>query len=175
MANNITVETFKIKGWKEKETGLLVAENEKWILVKHIPVDYLVDGYKLYKKKFIKSRESKEREAQVAHVLGLKGVKAKKPKGFEFAGVVDTLKWSEKKYGLFEFQDSEEGALQLGKINTVSKKSLFIDFITAEGKLKKAFKFSFKTNEIRSITFESDYFNSIKLLMDDVMASEVKD
>ena len=49
------VETYKIKGWREKETGLLIAENEEWVLVKHIPVDYMVDGYKLYQKKFIKN------------------------------------------------------------------------------------------------------------------------
>ena len=38
------IEAFKIKGWSVKETGLVVAENEDWLLVKHIPIDYVVDG-----------------------------------------------------------------------------------------------------------------------------------
>ena len=46
------VESFKIIDWEDSEQGLLITENENWILVKHIPVDYVVDGYKLYKKGF---------------------------------------------------------------------------------------------------------------------------
>lgn len=49
------VERFEIQDWEEPQTVLLLAENEEWVLVKHIPVDFVVDGYKLYKKQFILS------------------------------------------------------------------------------------------------------------------------
>lgn len=62
------VETYKIAGWKEKETGLLISENEDWILVKHIPVDYVIDGFKLYRKKAVKKRKSKTKEGKISRV-----------------------------------------------------------------------------------------------------------
>ena len=52
------VETYRVTGWEDVERGLIVAENDEWLLVKHIPIDYIVDGYKLYRKAFIASRES---------------------------------------------------------------------------------------------------------------------
>ena len=56
MKEKLKVESYKIKGWKAIPRGLLIAENEKWILVKNIPVDYVVDGYKLYQKRYITKR-----------------------------------------------------------------------------------------------------------------------
>ncbi len=40
------IESYKIKGWRETETGIVISENEDWILVNHI-VDYVLDGFKL--------------------------------------------------------------------------------------------------------------------------------
>ena len=56
------VEKYKIKDWDDSESGLLVSENDDWILVKHIPVDYVIDGYRLYKKEFIENRISTKNE-----------------------------------------------------------------------------------------------------------------
>jgi len=58
------VETYEVTYWEDSESGLLIAENEEWILVKHIPVDYVIDGYRLYKKEFVAKRErTKKRKA----------------------------------------------------------------------------------------------------------------
>lgn len=35
---------------EDDETGMLLFENDEWILVKHIPVDYQIDGFKIYNK-----------------------------------------------------------------------------------------------------------------------------
>jgi hypothetical protein len=163
------VETYKIKGWKEKETGLLIAENEDWILVKHIPVDYVVDGYKLYKKEYIKKRIVKGKEAKITRVLELKETPTDLPKGFKFDTVIELLKWSEKTYGLFEFQDKKEGELFYGKINTVESDFLVIDMIKASGKIEKEYDYDFLLSKIRAIAFETDYFEAIRLLMSDKM------
>ena len=87
------VETYKIKGWKEKVRGLLISENEDWILVKHIPFDYMTDGFKLYSKKYITKRESKSKEQKIAKVLSLKNVSQIKPKKFKFGSTIDVLTW----------------------------------------------------------------------------------
>jgi len=154
------VETYKIKGWKETETGLLIAENKKWILVKHIPGDYVVDGYKLYRKKFVKKRTSKSAEKNIRQVLKLKKVKAKMPKKFKFK-----FRLLERNYGLFEFQDHIQSELFYGKISKIKNRKLTIDMIGPDGKIEKNYDFKFPLRNIRSITFKTDYFESIRLLM----------
>lgn len=163
------VESYKIKGWKAKETGLLIAENEDWVLVKYIPVDYLVDGYKLYNKKYIKKRITKGKEAKIKRVLELKKVEAVAPKNFKFATVIELLKWSEKTYGLFEFQEKEGDELFYGKINHVENDVLIIDMILSNGTIEKEYDYDFLSSEIRAIAIETDYFESIRLLMSDKM------
>lgn len=161
------VESYKIKGWKEKETGVLISENDDWILVNHIPVDYVIDGFKLYRKKFIKKRINGESEKKIERVLNLKNKKLPELKGFEFNNILETLKWSEKKYGLFEFQDKGETELFYGKINRTENDILIIDMINSNGQIEEDYDYDFSLKKIRSITFETDYFESIRLLMDD--------
>lgn len=107
------VETYEIDGWENSETGLLVKENEDWILVRHIPVDYMIDGYRLYKKEFIEKRIRTKKEKQIERVLGLKQVEVKGPNNFGFGDTIGLLEWVEKKYELFEFQDDDETELFL--------------------------------------------------------------
>ena len=158
------VEKFKIAGWKYPEIGLLIDENEEWVLVKHIPVDYVIDGYKLLRKEYILKRTSTKKEKSVELVLSLKGIKEDKPEGFKFKDVVQTLQWSQEKYGLFEFQDETESELFYGRINEVSEGLLIIDMIKSNGKEEKAYDFTFELNQIRVITCETNYFHSIQVL-----------
>lgn len=162
------VETYTIKGWKNKETGLLVSENEDWILVKFISGDYMIDGYKIYRKKFIKKRKTGAEEQNKLKVLKLKKVKANPPKGFKFGKAHEMLEWVEKKYGLFEFQDYEEEQLFYGKTNLRKGNKLVIDFVKSDGQIEVAYDWGFSLKRIRSITFGSDYFNAIVLMMNDV-------
>jgi len=161
------VESYKIKGWKKREIGLLISENDNWILVKHIPVDYVIDGYKLYQKKHIKKRTTETQEKKIERVLKLKKENLSKPENFEFRNALEMLVWSEKSYGLFEFQDKKETELFYGKINSTKKDTLIIDMIKSNGKIEYNYDFNFSLDKIRSITFESDYFKSIQLLMFD--------
>jgi len=161
------VETFKIKGWKKKERGLIISENKEWILVKHNPIDYVIDGYKLYSKKHIKKRTSKSKEQQIERVLNLKNISTIEPSNFKFANTINILKWVENKFGLFEFQDNSEDELFFGKINQIKNNSLTIDMVKSDGRIKRRYDYKFKINKIRVITFKTDYFESIRLLMED--------
>ncbi|WP_108866201.1 hypothetical protein [Aquimarina aquimarini] len=167
------VETYKITGWQDKETGLLIDENEEWILVKHIPVDYVIDGFKLYRKSAIKKRKSKTKQDKIARVLKLKNIESTPPDTFRFANILDILKWSEEKYGLFEFQDYH-AELFYGKLNTEKENIFTIDLITPNGNIKKEYEYDFLTDDIIAITFETDYFESIRLLMNDQQKKELK-
>lgn len=161
------VEKYKIKGWKKRERGLLISENDHWILVKHIPVDYILDGYKLYSKKHIKQRQSKSKEKQIERVLRLKNVNSQEPEDFKFGETIEILKWVENKFGLFEFQDDIENELHYGSINKIEGEFLNINMIRSNGTIEEEFDCEFKINEIRTITFMTDYFESIRLLMND--------
>lgn len=163
----ITVESFEVEGWEEKQTGLVVLENEEWLLVKDIPVDYVVDGYKIYKKQFINNRLQEDNEKKIERVLKLKGVEANAPEGLTLGSVAEILAWCEARFGLFEFQDGEDDELFYGRINTIEGRSLIIDSIKTDGKTEFEFDCEFDMDEIRVITFESDYFNSIRLLWED--------
>lgn len=159
------VEKFKIKGWKKKEIGIVISENEDWILVKHIPNDYVVDGYKIYNKNFIKRRKPISEEDNLTIVLKLKNVNLNIPDNFKFSSTLDLLKWSEKKYGLFEFQDDSETELFYGKLNKTLGNEFVIDMILSDGTFENKYEFNFLIDKIRVITFETDYFKSIRLLM----------
>lgn len=161
------VETYVLKGWEENEAGLLLTENDEWILVKHIPVDYAIDGYRLYKKEFVKKRERTDTEKQIEKVLKLKGVNNSIPNGFEFAGALELLKWVESKYGLFEFQDDDESEIFYGKFNSINSGKLVIDLVTANGEIDQSFDFEFDLSKIRILEFETDYHLSMKLLWED--------
>jgi hypothetical protein len=170
------VETFHIVSWEEPETGLVIAENNEWVLVKHIPVDYQIDGYKIYKKAFIAERTHSSKEVAIEKVLRLKGVKAEHPEGFDFGSSINLfgstvylLKWSEQKYGLFEFQNNSETEVFYGKISEVTDGLLRINMVIADGSVEEKYDYEFEIEEIRAIAFESDYFISMKLLWQDKM------
>jgi hypothetical protein len=159
----MNVETYKLIGWEEAEAGLLIAENDEWVLVKHIPVDYVIDGYRLYRKEFVEKRIKGNAEKQIEKVLTLKKVSTAKPDWFEFADTGDILSKIEKQYGLFEFQEEEEGDLFYGKINEIDDQFLLIDAIMDDGSIETDEQ-GYRIDEIRTISFESDYFQSIRLL-----------
>ncbi|WP_299121890.1 hypothetical protein [uncultured Tenacibaculum sp.] len=157
------VEDYLIKDWEERETGVFLKENEDWILIKSIPVDFQVDGYKLLRKKYLKERRENTNKS-LKKVLELKRLKFEEPVGFKFMSPFEFLKWSEKEYGCFEFQDDIEDELFYGVIQKSKEKSFFIDFIKSDGTVDLDFDFEFSEEDIRVISFGSDYFESISLL-----------
>ncbi len=163
------VEIFKINGWKDLETGLLIDEIENWILVKHIPIDYVIDGFKIYNKKFIEERLHSDKEKQIEKVLRLKGIKVETPVDFKFHDTEGQLKWVEDKYGVFEFQDDDESEVIYGRINRVMNDTMVIDMIKSDGSVETNYEYEFDLNEIRAISFETDYHQSICLLWKDVL------
>jgi len=163
------VESYEINGWEERETGILISEDENWILVNHIPTDYALDGFKLYRKKFIEKRISEASEIQIQRVLNLKKITIPRLKSFVFNDVLETLSWSESKYGLFEFQSEDETELFYGKVCKTNGDILVIDMIKSNGTIEENYDFEFSLKNIRSIAFETDYFQSVCLLMIDEM------
>lgn len=161
------VESYKIKGWKNQPCGLFVDENEDWILIRNIEVDYMLDGYLLINKNHLEKRTTKGEEKRIKKVLKLKNEKAVAPSGFKFKSALGMMLWSEKVNGLIEFNDKEEGQTFYSYLNRYSKKSFIIDLVDVDGNLDEDFPYEFQFKKIRTIGFGSDYYNSIVLLLED--------
>lgn len=158
------IESFTIKDWDEVETGVLLEENEEWILIKSLPVDFQVDGCRLLKKEFITDREQAEDAEILSKVFELKKLNFSTPEGFKFGGVLQMLKNIEERYGCFEFQVDIEDELFYGVLGKYDLKSFYIDAIKSDGSIDLEFDTDFHINEVRIISFESDYFQAISLL-----------
>lgn len=164
----VKVERYRIQDWQDEETGLLIDENEDWILIMSIPVDYVTDGYKLISKKFLTERNRATAEMQIERVLNLRNISGEKPQGFKFGNTIEMLQWVEKAYEIFEFQEVSEDEVFYGKIHQIEDDEILtIDYIDSEGQEEIAYACDFDLAEIRTITFDTDYFNAVKLLWKD--------
>jgi hypothetical protein len=160
------VETFELRDWEEPETGLVLAENEDWVLLRYVYADYMVDGWKLIRKSMIQERESGEDEAQIERVLRLKGEKGEVPAGFSLGSEMEMISWIADQYGFVEIQDEEEEiafAIVLGEDE--GEGELLFDMILADGEVEPDCVLPFK--EICIISFDGDYFRSVGLLWKD--------
>ncbi|SEC84066.1 hypothetical protein SAMN04489761_3738 [Tenacibaculum sp. MAR_2009_124] len=161
------VEDYILFDWEETETGVVLDENENWILIKSIPVDFQIDGYKLINKKYIENRFSNNNES-LKKVLKLRKSVFEKPQGFEYNNdVIEIFKQIETQYGCFEFQDEMEDELFYGVLNEINKDGFYIDSIKSDGVVDLDFDVEFSKDSIRIISFGSDYFKAICLLFND--------
>lgn len=159
------VEDVQLKGWEADISGLWLAENDDWLLLRYIPVDYVTDGYVLLAKHHIATRIPKKGRKQTEQVLKLKGIKAEVPTGFEFMDTVELLRWMQQQYGLVHFMEEEQSAF-LGWINEADPVHLWIDTLEPAGTVaaREADEAPFELSQIRLIVFDDDYSQSLKLL-----------
>lgn len=158
------VESFKVKGWSDLVTAVILLENEDWILAKHVISDYIIDGFVLYKKKYVRNRVTGPYEDLLSDVFKLRDISTKTPKGFEFGTTSELLTWVEEKYGISMFQDGDNSPISIAKIIKIRKKKLRIDLIKNDGTLKENYDYDFVLKKIRLIIFDSNYYNSMVLL-----------
>ncbi len=149
------------------EMGLLLLENDEWVLVMHIPADYALDGYKLYRKRYLTARTAGEEEHRVARVLRLKRVEREPPEGFQFADTLTMLQEIAHDHGLIEFYDEEEGETFYGRIHSAADGMITLEMIDADGHAEIDTDQDHVLELISEITFGSDYLNSLYLLWKD--------
>lgn len=158
------VESFKLKGWSDHVTALILTENEDWILAKHIISDYIIDGFVLYKKRYIRNRVNGNYEQQLEDVFRLRNISQEIPTGFTFGKTSELLMWVEENYGISMFQDGDNSSISIAKIIEIRKKKFMIDLIKNDGTLKENYDYNFSLKKVRLIIFDSDYYNSMALL-----------
>lgn len=158
------VETLELRDWEDLETGLIVAENEDWVMLRYIYADYMVDGWKLVKKSLIAERTSDEDEAQIAKVLALKGETGALPMGFKLGSALEMINWVNNRYGFVEFQDEEEEVI-FAVVTGQEEDSLLFDIVLPDGTVETDCEIDI--DAIGVIAFDGDYFQSVGLLWKD--------
>ncbi|MFD1469991.1 hypothetical protein ACFQ48_17310 [Hymenobacter caeli] len=160
------VKTLKLADWEEDIFGLLLAENEDWLLLRHIAGDYQVDGYQLVAKRFITSNKADKWRAQTARVLKLKSVSNEVPQGFAFGTIVDMLQYIEQRYKLFQIKDEEDTCF-CGQLRDYDETHYRINSLSPRAVLDLDYNSWFLFDELITIEFGTDYLESLQLLWQD--------
>ena len=150
---------------KEIFTGFLIDYTDDWILIKNNPVDFIIDGYVILKNKNIKSITRDSDNAFTESVIRLKGLKTNSDEIIPLRDLSSILTFITNKYEIFQIAKKSEKAVYLGKLIQLDDEELVIDFLETRGKFGG--ELSFNPNKIRVIEFDTDYINSLKLLVNE--------
>jgi|JI81BgreenRNA_FD_contig_123_79890_length_2861_multi_4_in_0_out_2_2 hypothetical protein len=167
---DIVVEQFFFEDWGSNSTwGVVLAESPNWVLIQALPLDYILDGFKVLNKNEIAKRERDTETYQLERVLRLKKYEPQIPKNFTFGTTQEIMKWVESNYEIVGFQDDVEGETFFGKIREIKleEDTFFISTIDPQGLFDSEFEYEFSFDSVRIISFDDDYFNAIKLLWKD--------
>jgi hypothetical protein len=150
---------------KEIFTGFLIDWTEDWILLKNNPVDFIIDGYTILKNKNVKSIIQDEDFEFTERVIKLKGLKTSTEEIIPLNDLPSIINFLARKYEIFQIATKSDKAVYLGKLIELNDEELIIDFLGAEGKFDG--EMDFKLSKIRVIEFDTDYINSLKLIIDE--------
>jgi hypothetical protein len=148
---------------KEIFTGFLIDYSDDWILLRNNPVDFIVDGFVLLKNKNVKSIDREEEHEFTEKVIRLKGVKTNAEDIIPIKDLTSIISYLDKKYGVFQISKKSSKSAYLGKLIELNKEELTINFLDIRGEFGG--ELSFNPEKIRVIEFDTDYINSLQLVI----------
>jgi len=154
--------TVKFSDREESYSGIVVDSNQDWVLLKYNPVDFVIDGYAILKVSSVSEIERGDEELFREKVINLKGIKVDTSDEMPLTNLEVILEHVTRKFGVFMLENAQEEECYLGRLKEVDADIYVIDFLDPEGKWEGEIEFEF--DEIRSVMFDSDYVNSLKLV-----------
>lgn len=145
--------------------GCVVDYNDDWTLMKYNPVDYIIDGYIIFRHKNIEGFRRNVGEKFRENIIKLKGLIPTDKDLIPLTDLGTILNYLTDKFGIFQFYTKSETVCYLGRLKSLDSKQLIIDSLNTKGKWDEQMKF--KPGEIRVIEFDTDYINSLKLVLAD--------
>lgn len=142
--------------------GYVVDYNEDWTLMKYNPVDYIIDGYIIFRHKNIEDFCRKADEKWREKVINLKGLQPTDKDIIPLTDLETILKYLTDSFGVFQVFTKSETICYLGRLKSIDSKELILDDLNPKGEWKGQIKF--RTGDIRIIEFDTDYINSLKLV-----------
>ena len=157
--------TIEFDDKKEIFSGFLIDWTEDWILLKNNPVDFIIDGYTILKNKNVKAIIQDKDHEFTERVIKLKGLKTSAQQIIPLTDLSSIIYFLAAKYEIFQIATKSDKAVYLGKLIELTEDELLIDFLGTEGQFEG--EMSFKPNKIRVIEFDTDYINSLKLIVEE--------
>jgi len=148
---------------KEIFSGFLIDWTENWILLKNNPVDFIIDGYTILKNKNVKAIIQNEDHEFTTRVIKLKGLKTSADEIVPLKDISSIIYFLASHYEIFQIATKSNKAVYLGKLLEINDDEIQIDFLGTEGQFEG--EMSFKQKKIRVIEFDTDYINSLKLIV----------
>lgn len=150
---------------KEVFTGFLIDYSDDWILLRNNPVDFIIDGFVIIKNKNIENISRDEDHEFTEKVIKLKGLKTNAKDIIPIKDLASIIRFLDKKYGVFQIAKKSAKSAYLGKLIELNDEELTIDFLDTQGQFGG--ELSFNPEKIRVIEFDTDYINSLKLVVQD--------
>ncbi len=155
--------SVKFTDRKSAISGFVVDYNDNWTLLKSNPIDYIIDGYIIFSHKNIQCFQRDNDEKWVEKVIRLKGLQPTDKEIIPITDLPTILKYLTDNFGFFQVYTKSENASYLGRLKSIDNKELVLDSIDTKGKWNG--KLKFKIGDIRTIEFDTDYINSLKLVV----------
>jgi len=158
------VVSIKYSDRKTPIYGLVIDYNENFTLLKYNPVDFVLDGYMILSHKNIQGFRRDKEEKFKEKIINLKIGNATndKERNIPLTNLHAILLYLNENFGVFQFTTKSENACYLGGLASFNDNQLYVDLLDTTGKWIKPAKF--RPNDIRTIEFDTDYINSLKLV-----------
>jgi len=148
---------------KEIFTGFLIDYSDDWILLRNNPVDFILDGFVILKNKNIEAVNRDHDLAFNEKVIRMKGLQINSEDIIPIRDLASIMKYVAEKYGIFQLAKKSSKSAYLGKLIDFTDEELTIDFLDTKGQFGG--ELSFNPEKIRVIEFDTDYINSLKLIV----------
>ncbi|WP_068844646.1 hypothetical protein [Flavobacterium chilense] len=148
---------------KELFTGFLIDYSDEWILLRNNPVDFILDGFVILKNKNIEAVHRDHDLAFTEKVIRLKGLKTNAEDIIPIRDLSSIINYITNKYEIFQIAKKSAKSAYLGKLIALTDEELTIDFLDTKGQFGGGL--SFNPEKIRVIEFDTDYINSLKLVI----------
>lgn len=143
--------------------GVLIDVGVKWILLKYIPVDYVVDGYILINTNYLLDIEIFEEDIFTEEILKLKKINLDLKFDFNLDNSEELFLKMKNEDEIIKIELKEHTKSYVGKLTIVREKSMKVHLFNKKCIWMKEEVFLY--NELRVIYFKDDYIESLKLYL----------
>lgn len=144
--------------------GILRAAGSKWVLLRYIPVDYVVDGLVLINTKYISNVGASDSDLFKEQILKLKNVDFVANDRLNLETTEQLFSELRKQGDLVRIELKDHNKSYVGKITVVREKSMKVQLI--DTRCNKLSEETFLYNKLRAIYFHDDYLQSLELYND---------
>lgn len=151
--------TFSIYNRDEDISGIVIDSKKEWILIKQNPVDFLLDGLKLIRRKYIERSSRGKEEKFIQAVLNAKGFQCEFENTLPLDDAKELFKHLLNKEQTIQFDLDDDSVCYVGKIVEINDNTFTIQCLGTRGHWME--RRDYEIESIRTIELETDYLLSL--------------